>query len=139
MVAKRLVVHALKRDYGFDIPEDDSPVLRSVDYKDGLATLTFDHVKEWYVYSPDRSHEPAFELAGTNGVWAAAKVVNWKPGKGKKGETIESDFVAGSTLVLKSDAVANPIAVRYMGRDRTAGTMYNEAALPLGPFECAVR
>ena len=135
IVAKRLVVHALKRDYGFDIPEDDSPVFRSVDYGNGQATLTFDHVKEWYVYSPDRSHEPAFELAGTNGVWAAAKVVNWKPGKDKKGNVIESDFIAGGKIVLKSDAVAEPVAVRYMGREKTSGTMYNEVSLPLGAFE----
>lgn len=134
-VAKRLVAHALKRDYGLDIGEDDSPVLRSAEYGNGQAKLTFDHVKDWYVYAPDRSHEPAFELAGTNGVWASAKIVNWKPGKNKKGETVESDFVAGATLVLESDAVAEPVAARYMGRDRTAGTMYNEVALPLGPFE----
>ena len=31
--------------------------------------------------------------------------------------------------------IGAPAKVRYMGRPRTAGTLYNEASLPLGPFE----
>lgn len=134
IVAKRLAVHALKRDYGLDIREDDSPVFISAEFREGKATLSFAHVQNWYVYAPDRSREPAFELAGTNGVWKAAKVVNWKIGKDKKGMVGPTEFVTGPKLVLESDEVADPVAVRYMGRNRTAGTMYNEASLPLGPF-----
>ena len=35
---------------------------------------------------------------------------------------------------VASEEVAEPKAVRYMGRPRTSGTLYNEASLPLGPF-----
>ena len=130
IVAKRLVVHALKRDYGFAIREDDSPRFKSVSFAGGKATLKFDHVKDWYVYAPDRTREPAFELAGEDGNWHPAKVVNYRKNRGK-----DTDYIDGDAIVLSSDKVSAPKMVRYMGQPRTAGTLYNEASLPLGPFE----
>ena len=135
IVAKRLVVHALKRDYGFQIPQDDSPVFKSVEFKDGKATLAFGNVKNWYVYAPDRSRNPAFELAGADGNWRPAKVVNYRKGKDKKGNVVDTDFIDSAEIVLEAEGVAAPAKVRYMGQPRTAGTLYNEASLPLGPFE----
>ena len=134
IVAKRLVVHALKRDYGIAIPVDDSPVFKSVEFKDGKATVAFDNVKGWYVYAPNRTRNPAFELAGADGQWKAAKVLNYRKGKDKKGDVVDTDFIDGANIVLSSDGVAEPVKVRYMGQPRTAGTLYNEASLPLGPF-----
>ncbi len=135
IVAKRLVVHALKRDYGFAIPQDDSPVVKSVSFADGKATVEFANVKNWYVYAPDRTREPAFELAGADGTWQPAKVVNYRQGKGKDGKVGDTDYIDGPVIVLSSDKVAEPVKVRYMGKSKTAGTLYNEASLPLGPFE----
>ena len=135
IVAKRLAVHALKRDYGFTIPEDDSPVLKSVSFADGKATLDFDNVKDWYVYAPDRSRAAAFELAGEDGKWHAAKIDNYRKRKEKDGKESDTDYIDGTAIVLSSGEVPAPKAVRYMGKDRTSGTMYNEASLPLGPFE----
>jgi len=135
IVAKRLAVHALKRDYGLAIPQDDSPVVKSVSFKDGKATVSFDNVKNWYVYSPDRSRNAAFELAGADGVWKDAKIVNYKKHKSKGGKAEDTDYIDGSDIVLASDGLAEPVKVRYMGKARTSGTLYNEASLPLGPFE----
>ncbi len=135
IVSKRLAVHALRRDYGFAIPEDDSPVVKSVSFKDGKATVSFDHAKDWYVYAPDRSHDPAFELAGEDGAWHDAKIENWRKTKDKSGKEVDSYFIDGADIVLSSEAVAAPVKVRYMGKARTSGTLYNEVSLPLGPFE----
>ena len=134
-VAQRLVVHALKRDYGFEIREDCSPVFKSVEFKDGQATLSFDHVRNWYVYAPDCSREAAFELAGEDGVWQPARIVNFRQAKNRDGKTYTTDFIDGPDIVLASDKVAIPVKARYMGKDRTTGTMYNEMSLPLGAFE----
>ena len=125
-VAKRLVVHALRRDYGFDIAEDCSPVFRKAEYREGAAHLSFDHVKSWYVYSPDRSIEPPFQLAGTNGVWHAAKL---------RGVSANGIVTNGVTLVVSSEAVPEPVNVRYLYENQTAGTLYNEVSLPVGPFK----
>ena len=135
IVSKRLAVHALKRDYGFAIPEDDSPVLKSASFADGKATLVFDNVKDWYVYAPDRSRSPAFELAGADGNWHDAKVLNYRKQKGKDGKESDTDYIDGAEIVLSSDGVPEPVKARYMGKPRTSGTLYNEASLPLGPFE----
>ena len=135
IVSKRLAVHALKRDYGFAILEDDSPVLKSASFADGKATLVFDNVKDWYVYAPDRSRKPAFELAGADGKWCDAVVANYRKGKDKNGNECDTDYIDGAEIVLSSEGVPEPVKVRYMGKPRTAGTLYNEASLPLGPFE----
>jgi len=135
-VAKRLVVHALKRDYGFNIPEDCSPVFKSATFKDGQVRLAFDHVKNWYVYAPNRSREPAFEVAGTNGVWEAAKIMNFDGWKDEKGQHY-TDTIKGAEIVVASEKVAEPVKVRYMVKPRTMSTLYNEASLPLGIFEAA--
>jgi sialate O-acetylesterase len=132
IVAQRLVLHALKRDYGFDIPEDDSPVLKSAAFKDGKAVLSFDNVKGWYVYARDYSRSPAFELAGKDGVWHAARIENFRK---RENNNLGTDFIDGPEIVLSSAEVSNPVKVRYMGKPLTSGTLYNEASLPLGPFE----
>lgn len=139
IVAKRLALHALKRDYGFDIPEDDSPVVRSVICKDGKAIVSFDNVKEWYVYAKDHSRNPAFELAGEDDEWHSAKIENFRKKINRKGAEVDTDFIDGPDIFLSCEAVPLPVKVRYMGKPRTSGTLYNEAALPLGPFEAAVR
>lgn len=124
-VAQRLLIHALKNDYGFDIKRSDSPVFKEVSFEGGKATLKFDNVSSWYVYADNRSVQPPFEMAGTNGVWQAARLTNVE-GSGK---------VKGNELKLESKLVPDPVKVRYMGRNRTMGTLYNELSLPLGPFE----
>lgn len=135
IVAKRLAVHALKRDYGFAIPEDDSPVCKKAELKDGAAVVEFDNVTYWYIYADNYSRNLPFEIAGADGKWHPAVVTNFR--KAKNGKPTE--FIDGATLVLKSDKVAEPRKVRYMGKPRTAGTLYNETSLPLGPFEAKLR
>lgn len=139
IVSKRLVVHALKRDYGFAIPEDDSPVLKSASFTDGKITLTFGNVKDWYIYAPNRSRELPFEVAGADGAWKLAKVLNFRKRKGGDGKEHDTDFIDGTDIVLFCEAVPEPLKVRYMGQPRTMGTLYNEASLPLGPFEACAK
>ena len=134
-VAQRLVFHALRRDYGFAIPEDDSPVAKRLTVKDGVATVTFDHVKTWYVYNRSMTNNVPFEVAGRDGVWQEAKLVNCG---GKFDNWMTYALIDHPELHLKSDAVAEPVAVRHMGRNRTSGVLYNQASLPLGPFELRI-
>ena len=79
----------------------------------------------WYVYADDYSIVPAFEVAGKDGVWHDAKLEN----------VANFGIVDGKDLIVSSEKVPNPVKVRYMGKNRTAGTLFNEVTLPLGPFE----
>ena len=135
-VARRLLIHALKRDYGFDIPEDCSPTAKSLSVSGDVATVTFDHVQTWYVYNRDMSLGAPFEVAGTNGVWEAAELVDC--GKSfKPWQTL--GLVDHPQLSLRSEKVKEPVMARYLGKDRTMGVMYNQASLPLGPFTISLK
>ena len=135
-VARRLLIHALKRDYGFDIPEDCSPTAKSLSVSGDVATVSFDHVQTWYVYNRDMSLGAPFEVAGTNGVWEAAELVDC--GKSfKPWQTL--GLVDHPQLSLRSEKVKEPVMARYLGKDRTMGVMYNQASLPLGPFTITLK
>ena len=74
---------------------------------------------------------PPFELCDEDGKWHQAALLN-EVAVGGYRRGLVSD---GPTLTLKAEGVANPKRVRYMGRAGTAGILYNELSLPLGPFE----
>ena len=124
VIAKRLSLHALKNDYGFSTIKSLSPLFKGVEFKEGKAIMSFENAQSWYVYANNWSLEPAFEIAGKAGVWHAAKL-----------ENIDSrGRVKGVTLTVSSTKVPEPVKVRYLYKNRTAGTVYNEGSLPLGPF-----
>ena len=131
IVGQRLAMHALKRDYGFEMPGDESPILTNAVFAAGTATLEFANASEWYVYSADLNLAPAFELCGDDGEWKAATLVNEIATGGYRRGIVSG----GPELVLKAEGVADPKRVRYLGRAGTAGILYNELSLPLGPFE----
>ena len=136
-VAKRLVIHALKQDYGLAIPEDQSPVFRSLTVNGARASVAFDHAVSMYVYSPDFSAAAPFELAGADGVWKPAKIVNYGVVKNWQGKEVNSYTFDKPVIELEAEGVAEPRKVRYMGQPKVAGTVYNQASLPLGPFEAS--
>ena len=133
-VAQRLALHALRRDYGIAECDDDSPTFRAVSFSNDVATVSFDHASRFYVYAPDRSRSPAFELCGTNGVWQAADVVNFRR-KPAGANWADVHSIDDAVIRLRSAAVQEPVRVRYMGQPGAVGTVYNELSLPLGYFE----
>ncbi|MBQ9431966.1 MAG: hypothetical protein IJU44_10495 [Kiritimatiellae bacterium] len=129
IVAKRLALHALKRDYGFDNIRDDSPTLKSWKLDGNKFVMTFNDANGWYVYSDDRSITPNFEIAGKNGKFVPAKLHNVR-GDGN---------ITGTELVVSADEVAEPVRLRYLAKSPYTGTLYNDVSLPLGPFDIDAR
>ena len=126
IVARRLALHALRRDYGFTDIIDDSPTLKSCKVDGGKFILSFDNAKSWYYYNADRSEPKGFEIAGPDGKFMPAMVVN-KDAKGN---------ITGSELVVKADGVAEPRKLRYLAASPWIGSIYSfDSGLPLGPFE----
>ena len=126
VVARRLALHALKRDYGFCDIIDDSPTLKSWRVEGDRFVLSFDNASAWYYYNDDRSAPKGFEIAGPDGKFKPAVVVN----KSHKGN------FSGKELLVKADGVAQPCALRYLYSKPWIGSLYSaDSALPLGPFE----
>ena len=99
--------------------------------------LSFDHADGWYLYNPDWSVEVPFELAGADGKWVKAWLVNSNGGKRKAEEWGTAGHVKGKELVIAADGLKNPVKVRYLHESPWYGGLYAESGLPLGPFEAA--
>jgi len=133
-VAKRLALHALKRNYGWQQVRDESPTLKSWKIEGDKFVLSFNDAEGWYIYNPDRSLKTGFEVCGADGVWKPAKVVNVVESKGRDGKPKYNGLVTGKDLVVSADGVAEPKKLRYLYSSPWFGSVYSDACLPLGAF-----
>ena len=130
-VAKRLAVHALKRDYGFDGICADSPTLRDWKIEDGKFVLEFKDAKKLYIYNHRYcSMETGFEVCGADGVWKKAEVMNLV--KRKDGKSCGQ--IDEPRIVVASAEVSAPVKLRYLYSRPWYGAVYNDVNLPLGSF-----
>jgi sialate O-acetylesterase len=115
-VGRRLARWALARDYGRDIvcqspryesmeKVGDTIIVKLKDVAGGLRTV-------------DASEVQGFALAGEDRrwVWAQAKIA------------------APDKVAVRSDAVSDPVAVRYAWADNPVCNLYNNVGLPVTPF-----
>lgn len=128
LVAKRLAAIALSRDYGFANLRADSPVLREWHADGREAVLTFDNARSLYLYNPDNSPGSTFELAGADGRWSRAEIVNVEKNGLRRGA------FSSNEIRLAATGVASPTAVRYLCSPPFVGNVFNEMGLPLGVF-----
>ena len=137
LVAKRLAVHALKEAYGWDV-KADSPTLAKWEIRDGQFVLDFDHASGFYIYYDDARLEPrekqqGFEVAGADGVWKQAVIMNFDE-QTRKGKAVKAPTVKGNRLVVAAPEVKEPVSLRYLHSHPWKGRLYNEVDLPLGAF-----
>jgi len=114
-VGRRLALAARKFAYGEDVVYS-GPTFRECEFRDGRATISFDHVGSGLVARGGGLR--GFAVAGTDGrfVWADARI-------------------DGDRVVVWSDSVSEPAAVRYAWADNPeAANLYNVEGLPAGPF-----
>ncbi|MDA0196877.1 MAG: sialate O-acetylesterase [Bacteroidetes bacterium] len=118
-VADRLLFSALNQSYGYKTVDGASPIFESQEVKDGEITLKFKNA-ETGLYTYDGLE--GFEIAGADKVFypADAKIVN------------------GSNVLVKSDKVPNPVAVRYAWRNWVVGSLYDTNLLPASSFRTDV-
>ncbi|MGC6423406.1 MAG: sialate O-acetylesterase [Lentimonas sp.] len=115
-VSKRLLRHALKNDYGYNI-HADSPRFSSMQIDGHSVIITFDHVKHG-LYAFDTEEIHGFSIVGADGnhVWAKAEIVDW------------------NTVRVWSDEVVAPVAVRYAWANNPVVNLYDRLGLPVAPF-----
>lgn len=113
----RLAYLALKMEYGKDIVAN-GPVFKSFKVQGSEVLLNVDSVGTGLMSSRD---EPlnTFALAGNDKrfVWAEARIV-------------------GDTVVVSSEGIENPVAVRYAWADNPSrrNLLYNREGIPASPF-----
>ena len=126
-VGQRLAKWALARTYGKDVPYS-GPLFESAKIDGDAIRVEFDHVDSGLMIAHKDGLEAAretpdvelahFEVADQNGVW--------QPGRA----TIE-----GMTVVVRSESVSDPRAVRYACSGAPANAnLYNQDGLPASPF-----
>jgi len=113
-VGKRLALWALAKTYGKDMVYS-GPIYRLMEVQGNKAILHFEHVGGGLVAKGELLK--GFSIAGADKkfVWADAKI-------------------EGDTVVVSSDKVAEPVAVRYGWADNPVCNLYNKAGLPASPF-----
>ena len=113
-VGRRLALWALAKTYGTKI-EYSGPLYKSLTVKAGEASVSFEHAGSGLV----ARGEPlvGFAVAGTNKVFHAAQA-----------------RIEGERVVVWSDKVPAPAAVRYAWANNPICNLYNREGLPASPF-----
>lgn len=114
-VADRLLYCALNKTYGFKNIDSDGPVYQSHLVKDGKIELTFKHAENG-LYAFDGLHD--FEIAGEDRIFHPA----------------QAEIVNRFTVVVESEAVPNPVAVRYGWKNWLNGSLFDANLLPASSF-----
>jgi sialate O-acetylesterase len=121
----RLALLALAHDYGQKI-EHHGPTYKSLKVEGNKAVVSFNHVAGGLtvedVKMEDNTAAPADKLVGFE-----------VAGEDKKFHPATAT-IAGDTVVVTSDQVSKPVAVRYGWRNFPVCNLANKAGLPASPF-----
>ncbi len=114
-VADRLLYNALNQTYGLSVIDGMSPVYDSLYTEEGGIVLTFKHAESgMFAYENPKG----FEIAGQDKVFYPA----------------EATIVNRTNVLVKSDRVPEPVAVRYAWRNWVEGTLFDTNLLPASSF-----
>ena len=127
-VGKRLALWALLRDYGKTGIVPSGPIFKAMKIEGNKICLSFDYVGAGLMVGKKDGAIPTvevkdgklarFAIAGDDKQWVWADAV-----------------IIGDTVLVSSDKVAHPVAVRYAFSMNPAGAnLYNKNGLPATPF-----
>ena len=107
--------------------------------EEGRLALHFNNAKSWTYYDPAWGVDYGFEIAGADGVWKKAYLVNGNDGKTKVEPWKTKGVIEGRDLLLAADGIEKPLKVRYLYEKPWIGGLFADSGLPLGPFEAEVK
>ncbi len=120
-VGDRLAYWALAKDYGFDAIAYKAPIYKSMENtEDNKIKITFEKSDRdnGLTNYENRYDIKGFEIAGSDKIFYPAKV----------------KIIGQNELLVWSDKVQNPVAVRYAFGNCDMGTLYNTQGIPVPPF-----
>ncbi len=128
-IGQRLALAARAKVYGEKELVWSGPTFRKAEFKEGKAIIHFDHVGSGLVAKDGPL--TGFTLAGIDQQRAAGKgVVRAYESKFHKA-TAE---IVGDTVVVQSESITAPVAVRYAWQDSPIANLWNKEGLPAGAF-----
>ncbi len=113
---ERLALHALSKTYGFEGIYCDSPVFKGIEIKGNVVEVSFDRSPMW-ISCKHGFASKCFEVAGEDRVFYPAKAE-----------------VKQKKMIVSSEQVPNPVAVRYGFKDWVVGDLYGSDGLPISSF-----
>lgn len=138
-VGERLALIALAKDYGRKIPYS-GPVYAALKIDGSKARITFKHADGGLVAKP----VPAtYDVESKRNKTKTAPMVRNSPNSELEGFAICGEDkkwvwadakIEGDSVVVWSDKVTAPVAVRYAWADNPTVNLYNGAGLPASPF-----
>jgi sialate O-acetylesterase len=115
-VGKRLALWALARTYGRQDLVYSGPLYRSMEVEGSRIRIDFDHTGSGLT-SSDGKPLGRFEIAGDDRKFVAARAT-----------------IDGDTLVVTSDEIHDPVAVRFGWHQEAEPNLSNREGLPASPF-----
>jgi len=122
----RLALLALAHDYGEKV-EYSGPAYKSLKVDGNKAVVSFDHVGGGLVAEQ-------FSMAGAENVGEGGKLVGFAVAGEDKAFHPATATIEGDTVVVTSDKVSKPVAVRYGWKNFPVANLANKAGLPASPF-----
>lgn len=113
-VGKRLAYIALNKDYGLKNVEWQSPIYKNYTIEKNKIRVRFNTASDLLV-PPGGLTE--FTIAGVDQKFYAAKAI-----------------IEGKTVIVYSDEVKEPVAVRFAWKNCPTPNLFNKAGLPASPF-----
>lgn len=114
-IAQRLASWALANNYGINGLSYASPVYQSHKIVKDAVNISFSHAENGL--SAFGKKLSAFEIAGEDKIFYPATA-----------------RITGSAVVVQSENVKAPVAVRYAFKDWIVGDLFNKEGLPAAPF-----
>ncbi|WP_242692247.1 sialate O-acetylesterase [Aridibaculum aurantiacum] len=116
LVGERLSLWALRNEYGKKNIVVSGPLYKSMKVDDNKIKISFDFTGGGLV-AKDGKELAEFTIAGEDQKFVPAKAV-----------------IEGDKVIVWSDAVSKPVAVRFAWRNIPDPNFYNKAGLPASPF-----
>ncbi|WP_297064470.1 sialate O-acetylesterase [uncultured Duncaniella sp.] len=113
---ERLALLALNKTYGIKGIGAESPVYKSMEVKGDTVIVSFDRAPEW-IAGKQSFESKQFKLAGEDRVFHPAKA-----------------WISRSKVMVKSDKVPHPVAVRYAFENASEGDLFSTDGLPVSSF-----
>ena len=120
MTAKEVLIMAKERrafakTYGYKEIVCSGPIYKSINIEGNKIRVSFDYAGSGLMAKGGEL--TCFTIAGENKKFVLAKAI-----------------IDGDTVVVSSDEVANPVALRFAWSDTAVPNLFNKEGLPASPF-----